>query len=238
MRSFMRGLAILALLVPLLLMRGPAAAFPLGGCTLSLTSLAVDGATLDTATGGDGSATQQDPLLVDWDGTVSWTGTTGSQVITDHTWHVDVFGLPTPLRGGDPNEDGDTGGSDVVSVSANAPFRFTGLFHVSGEMAGEGGSCSGSGWLKLAGDPIGTIPFLAGLALAVVGLVLLAVGTRGRWLAGSVGGLLLGVGAAVLLISFATLPLGAATPVIVLAAGLLLGVLASWFGRMRSAPAA
>jgi hypothetical protein len=222
--------SVLSLLL-VLLMAPPAAAFPLEGCTLTLTSLDAAGQPIDTAIGGAADATQADPLLVDWDGTVNWSGTMGSQVIRGHTWHVDVFGIPTPLRGDDPNADGETEGADWVTVSENAPFRFTGLFHVTGSLRGEGGSCSGSGWLKLAGEPLGTVPFFVGLALLVVGLVLLAVGRRGRWASAIGGGLLSGIGAAMLLVTFGILPLGAITPLACLALGLAAGAIAVWWGH-------
>lgn len=217
-----------------LLLPASALAFPLSNCTLNLTSRDGSGATIDTATSGGADSTQTDPFIVDWDGTVDWNGTMGSLVIMNHNWNVDVFGIPTPLRGGDPNTAGNTTGSDTAGVSANAPFRFTGLFYVSGQISGDGGSCSGSGWLRLRGDPVGTVPFFVGLALVLLGAALLAVGARGRWLAAVFGGLLLGLGAAVLLVIFALLPLAAPTPLVVLAAGLLIGILLGWFGRGRT----
>lgn len=219
--------------VVVLLLPASALAFPLSNCNLDLTSRNASGAPIDTATAGGSDATQADPFVVDWDGTVDWTGTMGSLVIKNHSWHVDVFGVPTPLRGNDPNDAGTTGSSDTVRVSANAPFRFTGLFYVSGEISGDGGSCTGSGWLRMEGDPIGTVPFFAGLALVLLGALLLAIGARGRWLAAVTGGLLLGLGVATLLVIFATLPLGAPTPLVVMALGLIIGIGLGWAGRSR-----
>jgi hypothetical protein len=233
MRPCVRRPAALAISL-LLLVPATALAFPLTSCSLSLTSLAADGRTLDTATGGADDATQADPFVVDWDGTVRWEGTTGAQTIRDNTWHVDVFGFPTPLRGGDPNEGGNRDDADTITVSASAPFRFTGLFYVAGEFTGAGGSCSGGGWLKVAGDPVGTVPFFAALALLVLGVVMLAVGMRGNVALAVVGGFFGGLGLAMLLIMFAVLPLGAATPMALLLIGLAVGVATGWIGRRQS----
>jgi len=232
--------AVAPLLVPLLalllalLLPATAGAFPLSGCTLTLTSTDASGAAFDTAAGGGAGGSMDDPFLVDWDGSVRWEGTTEAQVITDTAWQVDVFYLPTPLRGGDPNAAGDQQGSDDLDVSATAPFRLAGLFFVSGSMSGDGGSCSGSGWFKIAGDPIGTAPFGAGIGAVLLGLGLLYVGwSRRSWSAGVLGGFLLGLGLAVVMITISLLPLGAATPLALLGLGVLAGMVAAWLGRMR-----
>lgn len=236
MRPFPRRLAFVAVLAMTLLIPGSAGAFPLNNCTLELTSLDADGLAVDSAAGGAADATQDAPFIVEWEGSVVWNGTTGTQVIKNNSWHVDVFGVPTPLRGGSPNDEGDTGGDGTVDVSANLPFRYSGLFFVSGELSGEGGSCAGSGWMKIAGDPVGTVPFFLALALVVMGAILIAVGARGGWLPALVGGLLFGVGVAMLLVGFSTLPIGSLTVAGSVALGLLIGALAAGLGRSRRAP--
>ena len=144
-----------------LILAAPVAAFPLTNCTLQATGLAADGSTIGSIQSGADDATQDHPFLVDWDGTVSYKGS--SQIeMKNNTWHVDVFGIPTPLSGSDPNTADNRDGSGTVGVSANAPFRITGLYFVSGSLTGSGGTCTGSGWFKLTGDPIGTIPFFVG----------------------------------------------------------------------------
>lgn len=162
-----------------LLLVTPAFAFDLnGGCNLSLSSTDAAGAALDTASVGQGG-TQDDPFLVDWDGTVSWQGDSGSQVFTDHSWQVSVFGIPTPLRGGDPNDAGETSSSGSTGVSENAPFQFTGLYNVSGDINGtDGAHCDGSGWFKLTGNPLTTIPFWIAVIVALIGLLLM-ISSRG-----------------------------------------------------------
>jgi hypothetical protein len=236
-RPAARAAAAAGLLVALAMPAG-AAAFPLDGCRLSISSLDGAGRLIDTAEGPGDAGTRQDPLRLTWDGTVSWSGGTGSQVIRGTSWHVDLFGLPTPLRGGDPNDVGDRSGSDSVRVSEAIPFRLAGLYFVSGRLTGDGGSCPGSGWILLLGEPLSTIPCSVGLALLLLGAVLLAVGARGAWPPAIVGGVLLGIGGAMLLVSFAVLPLGEWTPPGVIGLGLLAGLLAGWLGRVRLPPRA
>jgi hypothetical protein len=237
LRPFQRRLAALALVTAALAAGAadpPAGlAFPLTGCTLSITSLDADGAAVDSVSGGGPDASQEAPLQVHGGGTIRWGGATGAQAIGGTSWHVDVFGLPTPLRGADQNEDGDTSGDGSIRISEAVPFRFTGLYHVSGRLSGEGGSCTGEGWVRVVGDPMTTLPFLVALALVLVGVVLVAVGARGRWLPALAGGLLLGIGCVVLLVIYAVLPFGAATPPLVTVLGLLTGAGAGWLGQVQ-----
>jgi hypothetical protein len=234
MHPFPRRLVLLVVLAMGLMLPGSAAAFPLTNCTLELTSLDADGNALDAAVAGGADSTQENPFLVDWDGRVVWNGTMGSQVIKDHSWNVDVFHFPTPLRGGDPNEGGDTDGDGTVDVGSSAPFNLVGLFFVSGQISGEGGSCVGSGWFKIAGDPVGTVPFFLGLLLLILGAILIAFGgARGSWGLALPGGFLFGLGLAGLLIMFSTLPLGSLTVAATVVLGLLIGTLAAWTGRSR-----
>jgi hypothetical protein len=156
----------------------PVAAFELnGGCTLELTSTDASGAIVDSASGpGDaGGGTQSDPFLVDWDGAVAWEGSSGDQLFTNHSWQTFVFHVPTPVRGGDPNDEEDTVGTGSASVGANAPVRVVGLFYVSGSINGEGGThCDGGAWFQLTGNAVGTLPFWLSVLLAIAGLALIA----------------------------------------------------------------
>jgi hypothetical protein len=227
-RLILAAALLAALLLPVF--AGPAAAFPLSTCTLSLASTDADGAPLDTAQGGAPDSTVDDPFKVDWDGEVAYEGST-EVVIKNYTYHVEVFGVPTPLRGGDANDDENTDGSGTVSVGANAPFRVAGLYYVSGAYTGEGGSCSGSGWFQLLGSPIGTVPWIAGVAMAVLGALGIVAGFRGHLLTSLLGGLLLGVGSAVLLISHSVMPLAENTPLVAVIVGVILGFIAGIAGR-------
>lgn len=160
------GLLVLAL-------AAPTSAFELnGGCTLELSSTDSSGAALDTASNGQGG-TQDDPFIVDWNGTVSWSGSSGDTVFRNHSWQVSVFNIPTPLRGGDPNDGEETAATGSTGVSENAPFAFTGLYFVSGDITGDGGArCDGSAWFKLDGNPVTTIPFWVAIVIILIGLLM------------------------------------------------------------------
>lgn len=229
MRRTMVGALVLAAL-GILGLAAPVAAFPLSNCTLSATSHAADGSTIASIASGAADATQDAPFLVDWDGTVSYKGS-AQVAMLDNKWHVDVFGLPTPLMGGSPNQADNRDGDGTVGVSANAPFRFTGLYYVSGALTGSGGTCEGSGWFKLTGDPVGTLPFFVAAAITALGVLMLARGSRGHSITAIVGGLFTGLGVAALLVLFSTLPLGYPTPLVVLLAGVVLGILIALVGR-------
>ncbi len=223
------GSAVLALAAPV-------AAFPLTTCTLALASTDASGAPLDTATSGAADATRADPFQVDWEGMVSYQGTTGV-VIKDYTYQISVFGVPTPLQGGGTNDDENTDGEGSVGVAANSPFRAAGLYHVTGTYSGAGGTCSGSGWFLLTGSPIGTVPWIAGVALTVIGALGLARGLGGHLLSSIAGGFVGGLGLDLLLISHAVLPLGEITPLVVLLAVLTLGVIVGAARRGGAGPA-
>lgn len=235
-RSVLVRILAIGALAWLLVLPAATAAFPLSNCTMQLSSTTAGGAALDTAQSGDGSGSESDPFLVDWDGTVSWSGTVQVEM-KNNSYHIEVFGIPTPLRGTNSNEGDNRTGSGTVGISANAPFRFTGLYFVSGAITGSGGTCEGSGVFKLTGDPVGTVPFWTGLGLLGVGVLLLAWGLQGHRIGGIVGGLLAGLGAAVLLIIFAALPLGGITPPVVAGLGLILGIAEAMLVRPRAAPA-
>jgi len=229
-------LALPALFV-LLLLPASASAFPLTTCTLTVTSTDASGKTIATATGGADDATETNPLLVDWDGTVTWHGTSGDNAIKNNSWHVDVFMVPTPLRGGDANDKGNKVGDGTASVRGNAPFQFTGLYYVSGEFRGDGGSCVGSGWFKLTGSPASTIPFWIAVVLGLLGLALLVLGLAGSWGWAVLGGLFTGLGLAAVLAMLAVLPIGAWTPLAALALFVVVGLAVAIFAPKPTPPA-
>jgi MYXO-CTERM domain-containing protein len=216
----------------LLVAAAPVAAFPLSTCSLSISSTDGQGAPLDTAVSGANDSTKADPFEVEYEGSVNYTGST-NVVIKDYTYAVNVFNIPTPIRGGDTNDDENIDGNGTVSVAANSPFKVTGLYFVSGAYSGAGGECGGSGWFKLNGNPVGTVPFFIGLALEAAGLLLLFAGTKGNGIAAVLGGGLVGLGTAVLLVIFSTLPLDENTPLASVIAGLGLGILVALLGRRR-----
>jgi hypothetical protein len=162
-------------IIAMALLASPVAAFELTDCRLIVQSFDADGEPVDTAVGdadGGEGGTRDDPFLVDFDGTVRYEGDTGEQLITDQTWSVEVFLIPTPIRGGGPNDEEETSAEGEIDVGATAPFRVSGLFFVSGQLSGEGGACRGSAWVRMLSDPpdavTTTVPFW--IALVVIGL--------------------------------------------------------------------
>jgi hypothetical protein len=212
-------------------------AFSLDGCTMSVQSMRADGSALDSASGPGraGAGTQEEPLDVDSDGSVNWSGTTGNQVIKNNSWHIEIFNIPTLFRGGEANADGDTGAEGTVDFGKDAPFRFTGLYFVSGGIRGDGGACDGSGWIKVVGDPVGTVPFLAGLVIAILGFVLLGWAVRrGSLWGGVAGGWVAGLGVATLLVIFSAPLLGSSTVGGIQTIGVVGGFVCAAIGRYQA----
>lgn len=182
MRARRRLSALVAAAAMGLLLAAPVAAFELnGGCNVTLTSMDASGEVIDTASGPGGGGTQADPFMIDWDGSISWQSNSGSQVFENHGWQTFVFMVPTPVRGGHENSAHATTGSGTAGVGENAPFRITGLYYVSGDINGDGGThCDGNGWFKLIGDPLGTLPFFIALVLIVAGAALMVTARPNR----------------------------------------------------------
>ena len=73
---------------------------------------------------------------------------------------------------------------------------------------------------------------VSALGLALLGIVLLAVGARGPWPVATAGGLLLGIAVAAALVATGTQPIGAQTSAVVVL-GALVGLLAGGALRLR-----
>ena len=230
--SVLRSLP-LALLLGLLL-PADVAAFRLSGCSLTVTSTAANGTVLGRTAGGDGEGTQDRPLDVDYEGTLSYSGSLPFEAKAN-TYATFVNMIPTPVAGGSPNEDDNRTGANTLSVAANSPFRITGIYFVSGRLEASGGRCDGMMVVRLLGDPVGTVPWVAGLGALILGLGLLVGALRGSLLAGLLGGPLAGIGAAVLLTVYSLAPLGEPTMVVVIVAGAGLGVVIGLVGRSLAA---
>lgn len=213
------GLLLLALAVPVLA-ADPAGATLTEGCAFSATSTDAKGSQIGSIS-GPASSSPDVPFVVDRKGEVTWQGS--APLIASGTYGLSVFGLP--VWGGDfTNVDGKTSADGTTKVANILPVDLVGVFQVSGSVKGEGGACEGSAWVKLAGDPLTSIPGLVGIALAVLGgLGVLASISGTHFGRGLLTGLLLGLGAAVLTIVFGFMPVGAMTPWVALAAGPILG---------------
>ncbi len=151
----------------------------LEGCEGEARSAGEDGERLGVvAAPGSLGASQDDPLLVEWEGPVKYSGTSEPQIIKNHEWQVRVYGIPV-RSDGDENADDEVTTKGTEVMSDFLPFKMVGLYYVDGEIEGdEGAGCSGAIWLKLQGNPIGTIPWLLGAALTVGGVALMASTVR------------------------------------------------------------
>ncbi len=184
MRPLCFGMVVI--LVPLLLSTAASAAPTLAGATLTGRGIAcaggatsagsAKGAHLVVVPGGPGSSAS-DPLIVEKGGAIAWHGQT-SVPLTNHHWHIELFGV-TVASGGSANSSRER----TVSGSANvATFtkELVGLYFVSGSIAGDEGSCSGSFWLEVPGSPLGTPIGIAVVAIGVIALVGLGQFSRPR----------------------------------------------------------
>ena len=163
----------------LLAFGSPASAAQLtGGCTLEVRSFDVDGSTVldeGSAPGTEGS--QGDPFDVAWHGRVDFRFTTGTTVFQNNQWEIFAAGIPVPiLNGSDDNPmDLDESGDVVVGQNLSDALRVVGLVNITGYLVGNDGTarCDGDGWVRLVGDPVGTIPWFLFLALVALGLLFL-----------------------------------------------------------------
>lgn len=237
---------------------GEVAGGDLTGCSGQARSQDADGEALGSVTApGPVGASQDKPLLVDWDGAVTYSGSSDN-VITDHSWRVTAYGIPT-RTGGSENADEETKTKGTETMSEFLPFRITGLYYVAGEISGDGGECDGALWLKIQGSPIGTVPWIIGVILAGAGIALFmgpvrpslvpasaeaesasmdaAVAPVARKKRHPVTGLLvgamLGVGAATILVTHAIAPFGKATVFGVIAIAAAAGVATGVAGPAR-----
>ncbi len=125
-----------------------------GGCSVDARS------DLDTTDVVD--TTRTDPFRIDPGGSVSWTATSPG-AIENHEWEVGVKILGIPVRlfsGGDDNSAGTTLSEGSKSIPAEIERisnsqtswilnNLGGVIEVFGSIEGEGGSCTGNGFISL-----------------------------------------------------------------------------------------
>ncbi len=167
-----RGLCLIVIVIACVaLSAAPAGAVNLtGGCQGQGTSFDKDHNQIMSATAPSVEpGTSGNPVLVDYDGTVEYSGS--GPLMLNHHWEVKVFGI-TVKSGGSKNGSHQTSTSGTAVVKDYLPFKITGVYYVSGGISGEGGACSGNAYLKLIGSPVGTIPWIVAIGLIVAGLAL------------------------------------------------------------------
>lgn len=149
-------------------------------CSLEARSYEADGETvLDEAfvQGTSTEGTDSDPFDVAWDGRVDFRFQTGTTVFANNEWSIYAMGLPVPILSGqddNPLDIDEIGFVEIEDMAGGLP-RFVGLVHVDGVLVGNSGAsmCEGEGWVRIVGDPVGTVPWFVMAALILAGLVFL-----------------------------------------------------------------
>jgi len=204
----------------------PPSGFQLPTCTLTVYTKTASGEDLDGATSNVSGGTRDSPLLVDPKGTIEWDATTGGKPISHASYHIEIFGVPTPLRGSMSGNASISEASNTIKVADLLPFDLVGTFYVTGEVDVNGWPyCRGSGWIKLRGDPVPTPGFVVGAALTLIGAANVLASANGRHpVKGAIAGLIGGAGLALLSGATSILPLNEATPLADVIAALILGL--------------
>ena len=213
-------------------------------------------------------ATSSRPLRLVPGGTVSWAGSTPDVVTDGHWWlHVDGIPIRSGASPNAAHAQSTSGVVEVGSYLPSW-LGLTGVYYVSGEVSGKGGACTGALYVALTGNPATGALLWAGIVLVLAGLALLVgvrptwvaaytavpTGSRASYqvtspmspartlrrhpVAGFVGGLVLGVGAVVLLALFGAGPFSSWWPFAAVAGGCAgLGVLAGLAAPARGSGA-
>jgi len=208
------------------------------------------------------------PLRLAPDGTVSWAGSTPGVVTDGHWWlHVDGIPIRSGASPNTARAQSASGVVEVGSYVPSW-LGLTGVYYVTGELSGKGGACTGALYVSLTGNPatgallwVGIFFVLAGLALLVgvrpvwvTAYTTVPTGSRASYqvtspmspartlrrhaAAGFAGGLVLGVGAVVLLALFGVGPFSSWWPFAAVAgACAALGVLAGVVAPARGSSA-
>ena len=121
--------------------------------------------------------TESDPFDVAWDGRVDFRFQTGVDVFQNNRWEIYAMGLPVPILSGSDDNPSDLDELGYVEIGNQAPGlpRFVGMVHVTGWLEGNSGTsrCDGEGWVRIVGDPVGTVPWIVMAGLILLGLVFL-----------------------------------------------------------------
>ncbi|UCG40021.1 MAG: hypothetical protein JSV07_05965 [Acidimicrobiia bacterium] len=154
-----------------------------GGCTAKAVS------DIDSIE-SPAETSKSDPFDVDPQGMLSWTATSPNPIL-NHSWQivVDVAGFGyVPARGGDPN-DGESQlevGERDLSEDAEAiegilgTSNIGGIYEVSGYIDGDGGLCTGLGFVRIGDGGWFEGPIALGAtAISVVVVVIIVMVGRG-----------------------------------------------------------
>lgn len=188
MRRVLAASVAALLLFPLVAI--PALAVGLdGGCVLQVRSFAGDNATGNPIDEGQASGpisqgdvgSQTNPFEVNPEGSVDFLFTTPTVFQNNH-WAIFAEGLPVPILAGSDDNPMDVDETGIVSLNDTIkalPFRVVGTFLISGDLWGNNNAshCQGEGFVKVLGDPVGTIPWDLAAALIILSGLMLLVAT-------------------------------------------------------------
>ncbi len=139
------------------------------GCSGTAISMDKNNAVIDQVTApGAPPASRSNALKIDYDGVVHYDGQSDN-LITNHHWDISIFGIKVKSSSGKNSEKRTHDESDE-KVSDYIPIRMSGKYFVSFQISGDGGSCSGSLWVEIDENPVGTVPWLLGTGLMLAGV--------------------------------------------------------------------
>jgi hypothetical protein len=170
-RSFGRALAVAGSVVGLWLALPPPAwaSITTGPCDGSVT---IQGITYTPANDTPGNAV----VIPDESGVVvDYSGDTGGVVIKNHHGSIAVDVGPIPITVAEwsgRNADEEVATTDTYALDdafAKLPFDIVGIYRVSGSHEGRGGTCEGFAYVKIEGNPLGTVPGIAATVITVGG---------------------------------------------------------------------
>ena len=146
----------------------PSGPVPQGAFVLDEGTVGIDSPTSPVGT-------EEDPFEVDWFGRVDFRFQTGETVFQNNEWAVYVMGLPIPILSGSDDNPGDLDEIGNVEIGPPGLPRIVGTVYVSGYLEGNDGAsrCDGDGWVRIVGDPVGTVPWIIMAALILIGAAFL-----------------------------------------------------------------
>jgi len=138
-------------------------------CSGGGSFLASNGGTVDTATVPSASAASaSNPILVAAGGSMTFHGTTGI-ALRNYQSTLAVDGL-TLKSGSGPNTGGRITNTGTRTFTYLLPHLIVGTFYVTASIEADGGGCTASTYVKLAGSPYATVGFYLAALLVLLGL--------------------------------------------------------------------
>ena len=175
-QTFTRTLAVLFVLTVIVSLGAavlPANGAVSTGCQGMAKSFDEQGRLVDRVTAPGPGGTQDNPFAIDPDGRIDWAGSTDA-VITDGTWEVATIGLSF---GGDmDNSDKKNAYSGTVAIgddpALNLPLQLilsgNSTVRVDGALSGDGGNCTGFGYITGVGGAAFTPMWWTALILSLI----------------------------------------------------------------------